>query len=137
MWQWHAQSLLFACPDCNFPIAISHISEQNNWEEVDEDIVIIKCIFWSLLEQTAKALEDHEDEVNVPQIDGDESTLFELRTHPEDTGKVIGREGRTTKAMRILLGAAAMKLQKRFTLEIVAERSSFRGVPVGRGTRLY
>lgn len=89
-----------------------------------------------LLEQIAKPLVDYEDEVNVTQVDGDQSTLFELRTHPEDTGKVIGREGRTAKAMRILLGAAAMKLHKRFTLEIVEERSSSAGVPIGCGTRL-
>ena len=45
--------------------------------------------------------------------------MFELRVHPSDLGKVIGRQGRTAKAIRTILGAAGMKLRKRFTLEIL------------------
>jgi len=48
-------------------------------------------------------------------------TVLELRVHPEDLGKVIGRQGRTAKAMRTLLGASGMKLHKRFTLEILED----------------
>lgn len=80
-----------------------------------------------LLEQIARALVDNPNEVEVRQIDGEQVTVLELRTHPTDTGKVIGREGRTAKAIRILLGAMGMKLRKRFTLEIVEERSLYQG----------
>ena len=48
-------------------------------------------------------------------------TVLELRVHREDLGKVIGRQGRTAKAVRTLLGAAGMKLKKRFTLEILED----------------
>jgi predicted RNA-binding protein YlqC (UPF0109 family) len=74
-----------------------------------------------LVEQIARALVDHPDDVKVETVDGPQSTVLELRVHPEDLGKVIGRQGRTAKAMRTLLGASGMKLHKRFTLEIVEE----------------
>jgi uncharacterized protein len=74
-----------------------------------------------LLEQIVRALVDNPNEVQVSQIDGEQATVFELRTHPADAGKVIGREGRTAKAIRILLGTMGMKLRKRFTLGIVEE----------------
>ncbi|HXX15538.1 MAG TPA: KH domain-containing protein [Candidatus Eremiobacteraceae bacterium] len=77
-----------------------------------------------LLEQIAKALVDNPDAVDVRQVDGGRVTVFELRTHPDDVGKVIGRQGRTVKAIRTLLGAMGMKLHRRFILEIVEERSS-------------
>jgi predicted RNA-binding protein YlqC (UPF0109 family) len=48
-------------------------------------------------------------------------TVLELRVHPEDLGKVIGRQGRTAKAVRTLLGAAGMKVKKRYTLEILED----------------
>jgi uncharacterized protein len=89
-----------------------------------------------LLEQIARALVDNPNDVDVRQIDGEQVTVFELRTHPEDTGKVIGREGRTAKAIRILLGAMGVKLHKRFTLEIVEPHGSLTktrsAVPTGR-----
>lgn len=72
-----------------------------------------------LVEHIAKALVDHPDDVKVDTVDGPQTTVVELRVHPEDLGKVIGRQGRTAKAMRTLLGASGMKLHKRFTLEIV------------------
>ena len=52
-------------------------------------------------------------------VDGEQVTVLELRVHPEDLGKVIGRQGRTAKSMRTILGAAGMKLRKRLTLEIL------------------
>jgi hypothetical protein len=67
----------------------------------------------------AKALVDHPDDVIVNAVDGEQVTVLELRVHPEDLGKVIGRQGRTAKSIRTLLGAAGMKLRKRFTLEIL------------------
>ena len=67
----------------------------------------------------ARALVDHPDEVQVRAVDGEQVTVLELRVHLEDIGKVIGRQGRTAKAIRTLLGAAGMKQQKRYTLEIL------------------
>jgi predicted RNA-binding protein YlqC (UPF0109 family) len=72
-----------------------------------------------LVESIAKALVDHPDEVKVNAVDGEQVTVLELRVHPEDLGKVIGRQGRTAKSIRTLLGADGMKLKKRFTLEIL------------------
>jgi uncharacterized protein len=72
-----------------------------------------------LVESIAKALVDHPDEVKVKSVEGEQVTVLELRVHPEDLGKVIGRQGRTAKSIRTLLGAAGMKLRKRFTLEIL------------------
>ncbi|MBZ5694231.1 MAG: KH domain-containing protein [Acidobacteriia bacterium] len=72
-----------------------------------------------LVESIAKALVDHPDQVQVNAVEGEQVTVLELRVHPEDLGKVIGRQGRTAKSIRTLLGAAGMKLKKRFTLEIL------------------
>jgi hypothetical protein len=72
-----------------------------------------------LVEEIAKALVDKPEQVQVKAVEGEQVTVFELRVHPEDLGKVIGRQGRTAKAIRTLLGAAGMKLKKRFTLEIL------------------
>jgi len=77
-----------------------------------------------LVEHIAKALVDYPDGVDVKEVEGSHITVFELRTHPEDLGKVIGREGRTAKAIRTLLGAVGMKLHKRFTLEIIEGKNS-------------
>ena len=72
-----------------------------------------------LVEQIAKALVDHPEQVQVNAVEGEQVTVLELRVHPEDLGKVIGRQGRTAKSIRTLLSAAGMKLKKRFTLEIL------------------
>ena len=74
----------------------------------------------ALVEQMAKALVDQPDQVavNVVQKEGD-STVLELHVAPGDLGKVIGKQGRTARSMRTILGAAGMKLQKRVTLEIL------------------
>jgi hypothetical protein len=72
-----------------------------------------------LVESIAKALVDHPDQVQVRTVEGEQVTVLELRVHPEDLGKVIGRQGRTAKSMRSVLGAAGMNLRKRLTLEIL------------------
>ena len=72
-----------------------------------------------LLVAMAKALVDHPDQVVVTQIDGEQTTVLELRVASEDLGKVIGKQGRTARAIRTILGAAGMKLRKRFVLEIL------------------
>ncbi len=74
----------------------------------------------ALVEQMAKALVDEPDKVAVDLVPGDgENVVLELRVAPSDLGKVIGKQGRTARSMRTILGAAGMKLQKRFTLEIM------------------
>ena len=72
-----------------------------------------------LVESIAKALVDRPEDVQVNAVEGEQVTVLEFRVHPEDLGKVIGRQGRTAKSIRTLLGAAGMKLKKRFTLEIL------------------
>jgi uncharacterized protein len=72
-----------------------------------------------VVETIAKVLVDSPDEVAVNEIDGEATTVLELRVAPQDLGKVIGKQGRTARAMRTLLRAAGMKLKKRFVLEIV------------------
>ena len=72
-----------------------------------------------LVETVARALVDHPQDVQVRAVDSPQGTVIELRVHPDDLGKVIGRQGRTAKALRTLLGAAGLKVHKRFTLEIL------------------
>ncbi len=72
-----------------------------------------------LIEEIAKALVDNQEEVHVNEIEGEQSTIIELRVGTSDIGKVIGRQGRTANAMRIILGAAGMTLGKRVNLEII------------------
>jgi predicted RNA-binding protein YlqC (UPF0109 family) len=60
--------------------------------------------------------------VQVFQIDGEQSSIIELKVAPEDMGKVIGKQGRNVQAIRIILGAAGMKLKKRFILELIEKR---------------
>ena len=73
----------------------------------------------ALVEQIAKALVDEPEQVAVRSIDGDQVTVLELRVSPNDLGKVIGKQGRTARSIRTILGAAGMKLKKRYTLEIL------------------
>ena len=72
-----------------------------------------------LLEEIAKALVDVPEEVAVNEVSGEQTTVFELRVAPSDLGKVIGKQGRTARSLRTLLGAAGTKLNRRFTLEIL------------------
>jgi uncharacterized protein len=72
-----------------------------------------------LVTEIAKALVDIPDEVAVTEIAGEQVTVLELRVAPSDLGKVIGKQGRTARSIRTLLGAAGMKLNRRFTLEIL------------------
>jgi len=73
----------------------------------------------ALIEQIAKALVDEPEQVAVRAIDGEQVTVLELRVSPNDLGKVIGKQGRTARSIRTILGAAGMKLKKRYTLEIL------------------
>jgi len=73
----------------------------------------------SLVETIARALVDQPDQVTVNEVDGEVTTVLELRVAQEDLGKVIGRQGRTARAIRTILSAAGMKIRKRFVLEIL------------------
>ena len=72
-----------------------------------------------LLEQIAKVLVDHPDKVSVNAIEGEQTTVLELKVAQTDLGKVIGKQGRTARSIRLILSAAGMKLKHRFTLEIL------------------
>jgi hypothetical protein len=72
-----------------------------------------------LLEEIARALVDNPDQVQVRAIEGQQAIVLELRVHPSDVGKVIGTRGRMALAIRIILGAAGVKLRKRVTVEIL------------------
>jgi predicted RNA-binding protein YlqC (UPF0109 family) len=72
-----------------------------------------------LVEDIAKALVDEPEQVAVREVEGEQTTVLELRVAPDDLGKVIGKQGRTARSIRTLLGAAGMKLNRRFTLEIL------------------
>jgi predicted RNA-binding protein YlqC (UPF0109 family) len=72
-----------------------------------------------LIEYVARFLVDNPDEVDVRSVEGEKVRVLELRVHQDDMGKVIGKNGRTAKAMRTLLSAAATKANTRAVLEIV------------------
>jgi len=73
----------------------------------------------TLIETMAKSLVDKPDEVKVTEIEGEKTTVYELRVAPSDLGKVIGKQGKTARAMRTILGAAGTKVGKRCVLEIL------------------
>ncbi len=75
-----------------------------------------------LVELIAKALVDNSDKVQVSQIDGEQSSIIELKVAPEDVGKIIGKQGGNVQAIRVILGAAGMKLKKRFILELIEKK---------------
>ena len=72
-----------------------------------------------LVEDIAKALVDLPEEVSVRELSGEQVTVLELKVAPTDLGKVIGKQGRTARSNRTLIGAASMKLNRRYTLEIL------------------
>lgn len=72
-----------------------------------------------LVEVMSKALVDHPEQVEVAEVDGEQTTVIELKVAKEDLGKVIGKQGRMAQAMRTILGAVSTKLRKRSVLEII------------------
>jgi len=72
-----------------------------------------------LIEYIAKALVEHPDEVRLVEVGGERTAVFELRCHPDDIGKVIGKNGKTIGAIRTLLSTAAARQGKRAVLEVV------------------
>jgi predicted RNA-binding protein YlqC (UPF0109 family) len=72
-----------------------------------------------LIAYIAKALVDKPEEVVVTEIAGEQTSVIELKVAKEDLGKVIGKQGRTARAMRTILSAASTKINKRSVLEII------------------
>ncbi len=83
---------------------------QNDMVAVDE-----------LVREIAKALVDEPDAVEVQAVGRDENTVLKLKVAPQDVGKVIGKQGRTARSVRTILGAVSMKLHHRYTLDILEE----------------
>ncbi|MCJ8499444.1 KH domain-containing protein [Desulfatitalea alkaliphila] len=72
-----------------------------------------------LILQIAQALVDHPEQVSVTEIQGNQTSVLELKVAKDDLGKIIGKQGRTARAIRTLLSAASAKLKKRTVLEIL------------------
>ncbi len=83
---------------------------QNDMVAVDE-----------LVREIARALVDEPDAVEVHAVGRDENTVLKLKVAPQDVGKVIGKQGRTARSVRTILGAVSMKLHHRYTLDILEE----------------
>ena len=72
-----------------------------------------------LIKYIAQALVDHPEQVSVSEVEGNQTSVLELKVAKEDLGKVIGKQGRTARAMRTILSAASAKVKKRTVLEII------------------
>ena len=72
-----------------------------------------------LIEYIARALVDNPEQVAVSEVEGNQTSVLELKVAKEDLGKVIGKQGRTARAMRTILSAASAKVRKRTVLEII------------------
>lgn len=72
-----------------------------------------------LVEFIAKSLVDRPDEVEIKEVEGKRSLVLEVKVHPDDMGKIIGKQGRIAKAIRTVVSAAAIKEDKRVTVEII------------------
>ncbi|MCU0247193.1 MAG: KH domain-containing protein [Bryobacter sp.] len=72
-----------------------------------------------LVAEIAKALVDIPEEVDVREVEGEQSTILELKVAQSDLGKVIGKQGRTARSIRTIVGAVGVKLNRRYTLEIL------------------
>lgn len=73
----------------------------------------------NLVETMAKALVDFPEQVAVAEVEGEQTTVIELKVAKEDLGKIIGKEGRTARSLRTILAAVSTKLKKRSVLEIL------------------
>ena len=74
-----------------------------------------------LVREIARALVDEPAAVDVQAVEREENTILKLRVAPQDVGKVIGKQGRTARSVRTILGAVSMKLHHRYTLDILEE----------------
>lgn len=76
-----------------------------------------------LVQVIARSLVDNPDEVHVNEVQGEQSVVLELRVAPEDMGKVIGKQGRVAKAIRTVVKAAALNVEKKVVVEIMDSKS--------------
>ncbi len=81
--------------------------------------MLMEVTMKELIEMMSKALVDKPEEVVVNDIEGEKTTVYELKVAPGDLGKVIGKQGKTARAMRTILSAAGSKMGKRCVLEIL------------------
>jgi predicted RNA-binding protein YlqC (UPF0109 family) len=72
-----------------------------------------------LVEQIVKALVDYPEDISLKVVEGEKSTILELKVRPEDIGKIIGKKGRIAKAIRTIVSAIAVKNGRRVILEIL------------------
>lgn len=83
-------------------------------------LIIVRLVMQKeLVEYITKSLVDNPDSVKVREIEGEQTSVLELTVAKEDLGKVIGKQGRTARAIRTLLGAVSAKTRKRVVLEIL------------------
>ena len=85
----------------------------------DNPVGVMSSELKTLMEFVSKALVDMPDRVEVNEIEGEQTTVLELKVDKSDLGKVIGKQGRTARALRTILNAASTKLRKRSVLEII------------------
>ncbi len=78
----------------------------------------------ALVIQIARALVDDSESVAVEEVEREDATVLRLRVAPTDVGKVIGKQGRTARSVRTILGAVSMKHHHRYTLDILEESSA-------------
>jgi uncharacterized protein len=86
-----------------------------------QDEAVTQTSVAELVREIAQALVDEPSAVQIESVDRDESTVLRLRVAPQDVGKVIGKQGRTARSVRTILGAVSMKLHRRYTLDILEE----------------
>ncbi len=72
-----------------------------------------------LIKYIAQALVDYPEQVEVSEVEGEQTSVIELKVAKDDLGKIIGKQGRTARSIRTILGAASAKLKKRSVLEII------------------
>jgi predicted RNA-binding protein YlqC (UPF0109 family) len=101
-------------------------AKRRNWELGFSEAEVIAAhenpevsMLKELIEFMARALVDNPEKVKVSEIEGEQTSVLELRVAKEDLGKVIGKQGRTARAMRTILSAASTKIRKRAVLEII------------------
>jgi predicted RNA-binding protein YlqC (UPF0109 family) len=86
-----------------------------------QDEAVTQTSVAELVREIAQALVDEPSAVQVESVSRDENTVLRLRVAPQDVGKVIGKQGRTARSVRTILGAVSMKLHRRYTLDILEE----------------
>jgi predicted RNA-binding protein YlqC (UPF0109 family) len=103
----------------NYGFGFKHITYCNNRHNFLDIEKVGGKRMKELLELIAKALVDNPDEVSVNEVEGEQSIILELKVAKEDMGKVIGKQGKIAKAIRTVIKSAAVKENKRVTVDII------------------